>query len=156
MRDEAPYYEIGYKKPPKQFCFSKGTSGNPRGRPRGSQNMAALFGKELNSKVSVKDSEKGGKITLRHAIVKRICFDAAKGNHRAAAHILKMCAPDFEIEKLLSPLVDKKIEEIFELLPNDLLRQICEFIEKANANGSKNVVSVMPRKADISDHIKPN
>lgn len=27
-------YEVGYKKPPRAWCFKKGTSGNPAGRPK--------------------------------------------------------------------------------------------------------------------------
>jgi hypothetical protein len=29
-------YEVGYGKPPRSRRFSKGRSGNPKGRPRGS------------------------------------------------------------------------------------------------------------------------
>jgi hypothetical protein len=27
-------YDIGYKKPPREWCFKKGVSGNPLGRPK--------------------------------------------------------------------------------------------------------------------------
>jgi|GEM_PF-2833640 len=33
MSDENKHYKVGYKKPPKENCFPKGKSGNPKGRP---------------------------------------------------------------------------------------------------------------------------
>jgi len=32
-------YEVGYRKPPDAFRYKKGGSGNPKGRPRTSQDL---------------------------------------------------------------------------------------------------------------------
>lgn len=40
--------EIGYKKPPRHTRFRKGQSGNPKGRPKGTQNLKTDLAEELS------------------------------------------------------------------------------------------------------------
>ena len=37
--DKEPDYDVGYRKPPRHTRFTKGQSGNPRGRPPGAKNL---------------------------------------------------------------------------------------------------------------------
>ena len=41
-------YEVGYGKPPRHTRFTKGQSGNPRGRPPGAKNLKTLLSEALN------------------------------------------------------------------------------------------------------------
>src|ERR1700722_3483085 len=45
--------DVGYGKPPRRTRFRKGVSGNPKGRPKGSKNLASIFRKISHEKVQV-------------------------------------------------------------------------------------------------------
>ena len=75
-------YTVGYRKPPTRTRFQKGQSGNPKGRPRGSKNMATLLDEELNARVPVSENGKRKSITMRTAISKQTVRKAASGNEK--------------------------------------------------------------------------
>lgn len=83
-------YEVGYKKPPKRTQFKKGQSGNLKGRPKGSRNIATLLEEALFRKVAIRDERGSRKVTFVEALVHRLSVDALKGDPRAAAKIIEM------------------------------------------------------------------
>jgi hypothetical protein len=83
-------YRVGRCNPPIHSRFRKGQSGNPKGRPPGSRNIATLFGEELDARVSI--TEYGGRknLTKMAVIVKQVVNKAASGNLRACEMVFKM------------------------------------------------------------------
>jgi hypothetical protein len=75
-------YDVGYGRPPEGKRFRKGESGNPKGRPRGSKNMATLLDEELSERVPVNENGKRKTITMRKAITKQTVRKAASGNEK--------------------------------------------------------------------------
>jgi Family of unknown function (DUF5681) len=65
-------YEVGYGKPPRHTRFKKGQSGNPKGRPKGSQNLTTLLSEALNERVIVNENGGRRRITMRRAIIKQL------------------------------------------------------------------------------------
>jgi hypothetical protein len=75
-------YDVGYGRPPEGKRFRKGESGNPKGRPRGSKNIATLLDEELSERVPVNENGKHKTITMRKAITKQTVRKAASGNEK--------------------------------------------------------------------------
>jgi hypothetical protein len=89
---------IGYGKPPKQHQFKPGQSGNPKGRKRGSRGLKTDLGAELRSKVPVTENGKTRQLTKQQLVLKAMVTKAAKGDTKAAAHVLSMTMQMFGIE----------------------------------------------------------
>ena len=87
---KSPEDEIGYRRPPKHTRFQPGSSGNPKGRPRASKNLSAVFETALNERVSVNDNGKRKKITMFEAIAKQAVRKAAGGDQRALRLVIDM------------------------------------------------------------------
>jgi hypothetical protein len=81
-------YEVGYGKPPEYSRFRKGQSGNPKGRPKGSKNLATLLDEALNEPVVVSENGKRRRITKREAVLKQLVNKAASGNPKAIQLLL--------------------------------------------------------------------
>ena len=88
-------YEVGYGKPPRHTRFEKGQSGNPRGRPSGSKNLATLVNEALNETVIVVENGRRRNIPKREAFVKQLVNRSTKADWRAAKILLDI-APDVE------------------------------------------------------------
>jgi hypothetical protein len=83
-------YEVGYCKPPCHTRFSKGQSGNPRGRPAGSKNLKTLLSKALNQPVVVTENGGQRKISKREAIITQLVNRSATADLRAIKILLDM------------------------------------------------------------------
>jgi len=76
-------YEIGYGKPPRHPGFPKGRSGNPKGRPKGSKNLATLVAEALDEKVQVTEDGKRRRVTKRELVIKQLVNKSASADLRA-------------------------------------------------------------------------
>jgi len=90
-------YEVGYGKPPKATRFRKGTSGNPKGRPRGSKKAQVLCRRdtfvrivmeEVDRKVRVNDGNRVIEVTALQAVLRSLGISALKGSYRAQAKFI--------------------------------------------------------------------
>lgn len=76
-------YEIGYRRPPPSSQFKKGSSGNPKGRPKGSKNFLTLLEQELAQKIVVNENGRRKTVTRLQAMVKRMVAGALQGEPKA-------------------------------------------------------------------------
>lgn len=92
----------GYGRPPRSTRFAKGVSGNPRGRPKGSRNVAAVFAKTLREKVVINEHGQRKTITKLEAAIKQFVNKAASGDLRAL-QLLVSLSREAEMQELSSP-----------------------------------------------------
>jgi Family of unknown function (DUF5681) len=89
MADEdKPEYAVGFGKPPRHTRFRKGQSGNPKGRPRGSKNLATIMEKVLKEPVVISENGKRRRITKREALIKQLVNKAIAGDPRSIKLLL--------------------------------------------------------------------
>jgi hypothetical protein len=90
--DEFPEPEksVGYGAPPEATRFKKGVSGNPKGRPRGSLNVATVFTKILRERVVINEHGQRKTVTKLEAALKQLVNKAASGDLRANAQFVEL------------------------------------------------------------------
>ena len=74
---------VGFMEPPQDTRFKPGQSGNPRGRPKGSQNFLSVLRKSLSEKVMVTENSHKKRISKLELVTKQLVNQAAKGDPTA-------------------------------------------------------------------------
>ena len=80
--------EGGYGKPPSHTQFVRGQSGNPKGRPRGSQNLSTILNKVGRERVKVTENGRTRYITKFEATILQLVNKAVAGDLNAARVLL--------------------------------------------------------------------
>jgi len=88
----------GYKYPPKEHQFKKGTSGNPKGRPPKSKQVnddpvmtiAQHLSRELEGSIEVNENGNLVRITKGEAVAKRMCAQALAGKTSQQKMVLSL------------------------------------------------------------------
>ena len=84
-------YKVGPGRPPKQYQFKPGQSGNPKGakrKPRLLPDLRRLFEQALSEKVTLKQGEKKRNLTMAEAGIKQLVALFAKGDRHARRDVL--------------------------------------------------------------------
>ena len=76
-------YQVGYGKPPVEYRFKKGRSGNPRGRPKKTKRLDSTIVQALDAFIPITADGKARVITKREAIARRLFTKALHGDARA-------------------------------------------------------------------------
>ena len=109
-------YEVGYRKPPTSGQFKKGTSGNPKGRPKGSRNFVTLLEQELAQVVVVTENGRKKRMSRLHAMVKRMVAGALQGDPKSQVTLIEILRRTgaFEAAPVTENLLPENYEAILE------------------------------------------
>jgi hypothetical protein len=136
-------YEVGYKQPPKSTRFVKGRSGNPKGRPKGSQNLSTIISKAAQERIRVTLNGRTKRITKREAVVLQIVNKALSGEDRAAKEALNlfMLAETHEQDNAGSPSGSDERDEA-------VIKSLFKRIREASSEMELTNESEIPDKVD--------
>jgi hypothetical protein len=81
---------VGYKNPPTHSRFKPGQSGNPSGRPKGSQNLKTLFHKIMKEEVQLREGSDVSRVTKAEALMRGLVIGALKGDTRSTSVLLRL------------------------------------------------------------------
>ena len=87
-----PEYKVGPGRPPKQYQFKPGQSGNPDGAKRKPKSMApdlkAALERALHEPIKLKQGERERTMTMAEAGIKQLVAQFVKGNHQARRDLI--------------------------------------------------------------------
>jgi hypothetical protein len=98
--------DVGYGTPPKHTQFQKGQSGNPKGRPKGSKNVATLLEAVGRESIIVNENGRRRRITKKQAALTQLVNKSASGDLKALhlyTHLTVMCESSDQPSKLSVP-----------------------------------------------------
>jgi hypothetical protein len=104
-------YKIGYGRPPEATQFKKGTSGNKKGRPKATKNIATLFHEVMYRRVAISENGQRRTITMIEAALKQLTNKAATGDPKAIQAMINI-ARELGDLKLPDPLQGPQVREI--------------------------------------------
>jgi hypothetical protein len=88
--DHAAHNPVGYRRPPLASRFKPGTSGNPKGRPKGRKNLRTLIKEAMTANILIQEGQNSRRVSRIEGVVLRQLQSALKGNDRAALAVIKM------------------------------------------------------------------
>jgi uncharacterized protein DUF5681 len=123
-------YVCGYRKPPRHTQFAKGQSGNPKGRPKGSQNLNTIVAKVVRQRIRVTENGRSRWITKFEATMLQLINKAVSGDLKAISQLSYWIKALVESEQV--PAVLPRLEDSDQAV----LASIVERIRQSYAQGA--------------------
>ena len=141
MDDPENDNNIGYGKPPRHTRFTKGQSGNPKGRPKGAKNLSTILQKASREPVTVTIRGRTVVITKLEAGMHQLANQAANGDLKAIRDLMYWHQAFQESEQASAPASSWTEREI--PVMESLLRRIRQVddpeVKLVNAEKDKDI-----------------
>jgi uncharacterized protein DUF5681 len=127
----AAEYKVGPGRPPKEYQFKPGQSGNPKGAkrkpPSFSPDINLSLARALSDKVTVKQGGKELTLTMAEAGIKQLVAQYARGDRHARRDVIAL-ADKFGVDLMAS-----QRKEIEEAPPSNLQEILDAYVARRNA-----------------------
>jgi len=123
-------YDVGFGKPPKHSQFKKGESGNRRGRPRGTLNLAKVLERTLREKVVVKEHGRRKVITKLEAAISQLVNKATSGDRHAVRYLCQLVISGEERSVAAEPTTQSTDTD--QKVMNNILKRFEESFKESN------------------------
>jgi Family of unknown function (DUF5681) len=120
-------YEVGYGKPPKDTQFKKGSSGNPKGRPKKALDFDLELLRQSKAIIVINENGRPRRISKHEAVSMQLINKAASGYIPALrtyvdryeralekAALLEAKRSHDRIKRPLSSMTDDELDELYE------------------------------------------
>lgn len=98
--------DVGYSRPPREFRWKKGQSGNPRKKPRRPETAVEMVDRFLLSLVNATMDGETKRVTALEAIISQLQIKELSGNFRASRILL-------EYREFASQAGEKEVRLVF-------------------------------------------
>lgn len=144
----------GYRKPPRATRFKPGISGNPKGRPKQSNNVAAAINKQLDQRITVKVNGKSKRMTLSDVIAFKMVRTSADGDWAALSYLVKIVPNRFRLPSS-ETRTDEIVSEADDAIIKRFLQRHIQVELDAKGPSHANAGSKTPNNAENDDDERP-
>ena len=134
---EKTAYRVGYRVPPEHSRFKKGRSGNPKGRPKGTLNMATVLARTLREKVIINENGQRKVVTKLEAAIKQLVNKSAAGD-LAALRQLSTLVQSAEEQAAQTPPADAFLNEDDQKVVHGILERFMNTSEGEEEDANNN------------------
>lgn len=83
-------YDVGRGRPPREYQFKPGQSGNPGGRRKGSTSLKTIVKSVMETEIEMTENGRPGPVPIIEAIIKVLQHKALRGDIRAIEKALEL------------------------------------------------------------------
>jgi|SRR5262245_28588918 len=125
-----PVYKVGPGRPPLQYQFKPGQSGNPKGAKRKAKSIApdlkAALEQALNKKITIKQGDKERLVTMAAAGIEQLLAQYARGDRHARRDLFAL-APKLGVD-----LIAGNQQAIEDALATDYAAILWAYVQRQN------------------------
>jgi hypothetical protein len=114
---------VGYCNPPEHTRFKTGRSGNPKGRPKGTLNIATVLERTLREKVIINENGRPRTVSKLEAAVKQL-IDKATSGELKAFQMLSALVHSAEEREIQEPVANSTLNEVDEKVVFGIIKRI--------------------------------